>query len=424
MLPSPKLWPVGNRRRIALGLLTGTLITAAMLVPGGASGRVTARAAYAQQCGDPYPAQRDPANPLLLPTAPGPNPLSGARLFVDGPRHGAAARAIAQLLGVDPDSYPDSYSWARFQNDLDAGRFHARIAGNRVLAYKVHLLEKIASEPETQRFSLYSAGGGPGAIFAQVQKIFCHNSTADPGSVMVFATYFLYQAGYCETSGQILAHRATFRRQVDELAAAIARRPAVALLEEDGIGSSSCMLAKHSLGLWEANIRYEVDAISALPHAVVYVEAGYSDAEGPAYTANALRAVDVRKTRGFFTNDTHNNWTINEINWGNKIVGLLHGGHFIVNTANNGRGPLRPRNTVTQGNEVLCNAPGRALGRRPATSTGFSSVDAFLWTGVPGNSTGTCNGGPPAGTFWPDRGIGEASRANGQLGPGMPSLPY
>ena len=49
-----------------------------------------------------------------------------------------------------------------------------------------------------------------------------------------------------------------------------------------------------------------------------------------------------------------------------------------------------------------CNPPGRGLGTRPTTATGSVTVDAFLWIKLPGESDGPCNGGPAAGTFWPD----------------------
>jgi hypothetical protein len=44
--------------------------------------------------------------------------------------------------------------------------------------------------------------------------------------------------------------------------------------------------------------------MATLPHAVVYVEAGYSDSNTVGYTARALNAIDINKIRGFFTNDT------------------------------------------------------------------------------------------------------------------------
>jgi endoglucanase len=183
---------------------------------------------------------------------------------------------------------------------------------------------------------------------------------------------------------------------------------------------------QHNGGLpyWEQDIHYELSHVAALPHVVVYIEGGYADANSPSYTAQVLNAVGVRSIRGFWTNDTHEDWTINEVHWAELVSRLTGGAHFIVNTANNGQGPLVPRNRVKHGNEVLCNPPGRGLGPKPTTSTGFAGADAFLWTAPPGNSGGHCNGGPPSGTFFPAYAIGESSRANGRLGPGLPSRPY
>jgi endoglucanase len=366
---------------------------------------------------------------MMLSTAPGANPLNGADFFVNGPAHGDAAGAIARLLGYDTStplgsvlkSFSERESWATF-----AARALPRAkAKGGAIATDAALLAKIASQPEVQRVSSSSQGGGPGAIFSQTEKLFCHNFRADPGSVPIINTYFLHASlGGCPTASQIAAHMPTFRRRVDELTEAIGNRPVVLLLETDGIGSSSCMSHQGDLGDWLAALRYEVDRAAQLPHAVVYVEGGYSDANSPAYTARALRQVDISKIRGFYTNDTHINWTIHEVKWGEQVSRLLGGTHFIVNTAQNGNGPLIPHDRVKNGNEVLCNPPGRALGSQDTTDTGFADVDAFMWTSPPGNSSGSCNGGTPAGTFWAARAIDLAAHANGRLGPGYPSRPY
>ena len=382
-------------------------------------------AAFPQHCADPYPAQRDPSNPLDLPSPPGADPLTGANFFIPGPAHGSAAGAIAQLVGLDPKQLPADESWASFQSQLASAPLSQTLAANPSLAHQVQELSKIASEPEAQRFSIFSEGGGPGAIFGQVQKIFCTNMTADPGSIPIINTYFLHPAlGGCATPAQIRAYNPVFRRRIDEMAAGIENRPAVTLLELDAIGSSSCMVKQHSLPEWEADLRYEINAIQALPHTVVYVEGGYSDGNSPQYTARILNAVGVSKIRGFFTNDTHLNWTINEVRWATRVSKLTHGAHFIVNTSDNGRGPLLNRNRVKNGNEDLCNPPGRGIGPRDTTNTGSRYADAFLWTHPPGNSGGSCGGGPSSGVFWPARAVQMAENANQQLGPGYPSSPY
>jgi hypothetical protein len=240
----------------------------------------------------------------------------------------------------------------------------------------VHELEKVASQPEVQRLSSYAMGGGPGAIFAQTEKLLCHNFTADRGTIPLLNTYFLHPAaGSCPTPAELAAAGPTFRRRVDELAEAVARRAAVFLLETDGVGSTRCVARAGSLPLWEADLRYEIGRIAALPHSVVYVEGGYSDSNTVRYTAQ------------------------------------------------NGRGPLLNPHPVTEGVEDLCNPPGRGLGPRDTTRTGFRNADAWLWTSPPGNSSG-CGGGPSGGTFWPARAISLAARANDRLGPGYPSRPY
>jgi endoglucanase len=344
---------------------------------------------------------------------------------VPGPRKGPAAGAIAQLVGLNPDTMPVDESWADFQQRLAHGPIAAKLAHNKGLAHKVAMLSKIASQPDVQRISIFSMGGGPGAIFGQTEKVICQNITADPGSIMAFNTYFLHPTlGGCANASQINAYMPTFKRQINERAAAIGRRPALILAEIDALGSSGCIARHGGLGAWEAALKYEVDTFEALPHTAVYVEGGYSDSNSVSYTAKALNAIGVNKIQGFFTNDTHNQWTINEIRWATKIAKRTHGAHFIVNTASNGQGPKLNPHPTTQGVEDLCSPPGRGLGPELNTSTGFPYADAFMWTHPPGNSSGCGPGAPASGTFWAAYGIGLAQRANAKLGPGFPSRPY
>jgi endoglucanase len=409
----------------ALAAATGSFAAVGIGVASGQPGGHSptgprAAAALEQQCPDHHSAHRDPANPLDLPVAPGPNPLTGARFYVPGPARGAAAGAIASLLRIRMASLRESESWATFRR-----RIEPRLRRNRNLRYKVIQLSKIASQPEVQRISAYSRGGGPNAVFLQTQKIICKNIRADPGAIPIINTYFLHPGvkSHCASPAQVRAAAPVFTRRVNEFVAAISRRPVVLLLETDALGSSSCYARRGSLGEYVALLDYEVQTVATLPHALVYVEAGYSDSNSAAYTARALNAASIGKIRGFYTNDTHLNWTINEVRWATQVSALTGGAHFIVNTAQNGRGPLLNRRPRIHGIQNLCNPPRRGLGPRPTTATGFALADAWLWTSPPGNSSG-CGGGPPGGVFYTARAIGLASRANGKLGPGYPSRPY
>jgi endoglucanase len=412
-----------------------------LLICGAAGGR-PARATTAAggvprgqspQCADPYSATRDPANPLMLPVPPGSNPLNGANFYVDGPAHGSAAGAIAQLLGAvggggrggraaprTLSQFPDDLSWATYRQRVDN-----RIQGQSGAAVReIQLLEKIADEPAAQRFSTGAGGGGPGATYGQVQKIFCRNLTADPDSVPIISTYFLHPlAPGCQSKQAFEAIGPKFRRQINEVAEGTGNRPAVFLLEIDGIGSSSCITHSAAGPVYLADLRYEIDTISALPHAVVYMEGGYSDSNAPGYTARILNQIGIGKIRGFYTNDTHLQWTAKEAKWAQQVSAMTHGAHFLINTSENGQGPKLNPHPITQGIEDLCNPPGRGLGPRPTTSTPFAHADGFVWQHVPGNSSG-CGGGPPGGTFWMAKAVGLAARADEKLGPGYPSRPY
>jgi endoglucanase len=214
------------------------------------------------------------------------------------------------------------------------------------------------------------------------------------------------------------------------MAQGIENRPAVVLLELDAFGSSGC-LSSRSRSLWQGLMKWAIQQMVALPHTVVYIEGGYEDAVSASNTAKALNTVWVPGLRGFFTNDTHYNWTINEINWGNKVSKMARRLPFIVGTSNNGRGPKLNPHPVTQGISDLCNPPGRSMGPYPTfgpTDTKshkpIPNVDAFVWPSVPGESSGTCNGGPPPGHYWPAQAIYLASRAQYKLGPSYPSNPY
>jgi endoglucanase len=87
-----------------------------------------------------------------------------------------------------------------------------------------------------------------------------------------------------------------------------------------------------------------------------------------------------------------------------RLAGALGGKHFIIDTSRNGNGPL---------SGAWCNPPGRALGTPPTTGTGEPIVDAFLWIKRPGESDGTCEGGPAAGRWWPEYALELARNATG-----------
>ena len=72
----------------------------------------------------------------------------------------------------------------------------------------------------------------------------------------------------------------------------------------------------------------------------------------------------------------------------------MGGKHFIVNTAENGRGPVHYNRGGRRIN-VWCNPSLRGLGPAPTTQTSNPKVDAYLWINRPGFAQ-ICQGRPIA----------------------------
>ena len=304
---------------------------------------------------------RDPQNPLALRTVPGAaNPLIGATFFVDPESEVAHA----------------------------ARRYPA--------------LNTISSEPGTARFGSFSFGdNGVPSIATAVSRYLTRASVEQPGTVPLIATYRVVH-GLCGHASDSRADVASYKGFIDGFSKGIGSYRAVVFLEIDSIITMPC-LSRHGQAVREQELRYAINTLTAnCPHLVIYLDAGAADALSPRHAARFLRRSGVAKIQGFFLNATHFDWTANEIRFGEKISRLTGGKPFVVNTGTNGRGPLRPPDIVHQGNEVLCNPPGRGLGPRPTADPGFPNVDLFAWTTNPGESGGPCRpGAPKTGVFWP-----------------------
>ena len=121
-----------------------------------------------------------------------------------------------------------------------------------------------------------------------------------------------------------------------------------------------------------------------------YLDAGTSDWVPADVMAERLRAAGVDRARGFSTNVSNYQTTARERAWAEVVRARLGGGaHYVVDVSRNGRG--------WQG--TWCNPAGAALGEAPRAVRDGTGLDALLWIKRPGESDGTCGGGPAAGTF-------------------------
>jgi endoglucanase len=312
---------------------------------------------------------RNPVNPLDLSAAPPPSdPLTGAQPFVD------LQRGLAAI---------QQRRWAKR---------HPRQAA---------MLGVIAAQPDVERYGNWS-GANPGL---QVSHYLDRAASQEPGTVPELSTFYVVDASrshpQCHHYADAPWRIGAYHKWIQSLASGIGNYRAIVFLEMDSLITVGC-LSHQGLQVRLAELHDAVDTLSRLPRAVVYLDAGAADALPARKAAGLLDRAGVREIQGFFLNSTHFDWTTHEINYGEKISRLTGGRHFVVNTAENGRGPLVPRNRVKHGNEVLCNPVNRGLGPKPTFDTGYPNVDAFAWLAYPGKSGGTCRrGAPPTGAFWP-----------------------
>jgi endoglucanase len=417
-------------RSIFLAAIASAGLFALVALSSGSVASPKAHPAYAQQCSSSDTGPRNAVNPLDTVGFTGTDPLDNADLFVETPWlfGGDAANAIADDVGLGWMSRREGgtpNTWAKFVARVN--RRHL----SRSTSFKVDMLEKIGQYPQAHQFSLYTAGGSGEAIYTEVQNYLCRMQRTDPGAAAEITTYFIKHDSGCDAGDQ-----ANFQAEVQGLEAAVGNFPALIFVEEDAV-DTICWRNPAAITGREALLKYEIDALSQLPHALLYVEAGTSDANSPCAVARVLNASDASKIRGFFTNDTHFNWAAKEIRYANKISRLTGGLHFVIDTRADGQGPKLNRHPVTQGIEELCNPPGRGLGPKPGASNGASYglyspyLDGFVWVTTPGESASpTCPGRPghwaPSGIFDPSIAIGYASRANDRIGPSprFPSRPW
>lgn len=173
-------------------------------------------------------------------------------------------------------------------------------------------------------------------------------------------------------------------------AKAVGNREPIVIFEPDGLPHSTLMDKKAA----KSRIKLMKQALEILTkqcQALVYVDIGHSNWLDPETAGKLLDSVSNDLVRGFSVNVSNYRTTKESVIWAERVREHTKLDYYVVDTSRNGSGPY--------GND-WCNPPDRALGIPPTTDTQLEYCDAYLWIKVPGESDGTCNGGPPAGKFW------------------------
>ncbi|MDT9680586.1 glycoside hydrolase family 6 protein [Streptomyces sp. TRM76323] len=296
----------------------------------------------------------------------------------------AAAPSSGSPFWVDPDS-----AAARQVKEYEA-------AGR---TEEARLLRRISERPA----AVWPSGDDPVRDVARAVR-----GATGEGRTAVLVAYNIPHRDCGRYSAGGAADGETYRRWLDAFAGALGDAPAVVVLEPDAVphlvdGCATGTKAQERYRL----LAEAVDRLKRQPHTKVYLDAGNPAWIGdPGKLVEPLRRAGVERADGFALNVA--NFETNEVvgAFGTELSALLGGAHFTVDTSRNGAGPL-----PGGGEEAWCNPPGRALGTPPTLRTGDRLIDAYLWVKRPGESDGTCRGGPAAGTWWPEYALGLARRA-------------
>ena len=222
---------------------------------------------------------------------------------------------------------------------------------------------------------------------------------AQQGATPVFVAYNIPNRDCGSYSAGGSPDATSYRSWIRNFAAGLTGK-SVVVVEPDAVPGADCLSASGR----DERFSLLKDAVQVLKaaQAVVYLDAGHANWLSPDVTAQRLDQAGISLADGFSLNVSNYQSTSSNVAYGESLSQKVGGKHYIIDTSRNGVGG--------SGSE-WCNVLGQALGIAPTTNTGNALVDAYLWIKVPGESDGTCNGGPNAGAWWADYALGLAQRA-------------
>jgi len=253
------------------------------------------------------------------------------------------------------------------------------------------VLERLAAVPQAKW--LTPEAYPVGEVGGVVAKVAAQARAAERTPVFVVYGITDRDCSGGQSSGGLPADQYT--QWVDRIAEQVGGDAAV-VVEPDALATA----AECGQGAERTNLLRTAVKTLADGGATVYLDAGHASWTAPADMASMLKAAGVDDARGFATNVAGYESAADEKVYADAVSAALGGAHYVTDTGRNGAGS----------NGEWCNPDGRALGREPAASDD-GALDAYLWIKPPGESDGTCGGGPAAGTFWTERALALARAA-------------
>jgi endoglucanase len=297
------------------------------------------------------------------PPPPSPTPPSGS-IFASG------------RLWIDPNS--------RARQQADAWRSSRPADAAQ--------MDKVAAQPQAVWFN-----GWHSDIRSAVASL--TGTIVNAGALPLYVVYNVpYRDCGSYSAGGLSAEN--YRTWVRAFAAGLGATRAAIILEPDALANAGCL----STALRDERYALIADAVDVFKAqgSAVYIDAGHSAWISATEMANRLNRAGIARADGFSLNVSNFQTTSANATYGTTLSSLVGGKHFVIDTSRNGLGP-------TADNQ-WCNPADRGLGSGPTASTGNALIDAFLWIKKPGESDGSCNGGPAAGQWWADYALGLAQR--------------
>jgi endoglucanase len=266
------------------------------------------------------------------------------------------------------------------------------------------LLGKIALRPKAKWFGAWIPNQD---IAGKVSAYIANASGGDPDVLVQMTVFNLkpWEHNAC-TSLPTADQQAGYKQWIDNFAGAIGAQHTAVILQPDGpfalCAPGGSKLPSHLIG-------YAARELSALPNTSVYIDAGASDwpSNDPEKAAQILLPAGIQYARGFALNSTHYSRTVDNIDFGTRLVEILAshgvpGKHFVINTSSNGHGfTFNKARGGNRDNAKVCQTMTErvcvTLGPPPTTNVASSRwrqsalhrqraaahVDAYMWFGRP-----------------------------------------
>ncbi|KAL4171864.1 hypothetical protein KRP22_007042 [Phytophthora ramorum] len=202
-------------------------------------------------------------------------------------------------------------------------------------------------------------------------------------------------AGY--SSGGSVSNTADYKEFLSDLTTAVGDRKVLYVVEPDAVGLLAEEGGCGSSAGYLDNLKVAVEALSANANAELYVDVGYWTLE-----SDSQRSKVVTIMKDLATSGTLKGITINTSNYRttDQVTKLCTNFQTAMGKSDMNCIVDTSRNNIEPTTTDWCNVLEAGIGHPPTSETNITNLDYFMWIKPPGESDGTCSGGPAAGAFF------------------------